>query len=69
MAYPDHVTSFDSDPMGHVKTIRTLFDRKRNHNHTFLTSNVHLGPTAAESFGPLRFAHRCASQNRKTTIH
>ena len=46
-AYLDDVIVFDSDPVAHVRTIRSLFERLRKHNLKFSPSKARLGVTDA----------------------
>ena len=51
VAYLDDVIVFDSDPVAHVRTIRSLFERLRNHNLKLSPSNARLGATDANFLG------------------
>ena len=46
-AYLDDVIVFDSDPVVHVRTIRSLFERLRKHNLKLSPSKARLGATDA----------------------
>ena len=50
-AYLHDVIVFDSDPTAHVKTMRTLFERLREHNLNFSPSKARLGATDADFLG------------------
>ena len=50
-AYLDDVIVFDSDPEAHVRTIRSLFERLRNHNLKLSPSKARLGVTDASFLG------------------
>ena len=50
-AYLDDVIVFDSDPITHVQTIRSLFKRLREHNLKLSPSKVRLGATDANLLG------------------
>ena len=50
-AYLDDVIVFDSDPIAHVQTIRSLFDRLRKHNLKLSLSKARLGATDANLLG------------------
>ena len=50
-AYLDHVIVFDSDPVAHVRTIRSLFKRLRNHNLKLSPLKARLGATDANFLG------------------
>ena len=50
-AYLHDVTVFDSDPIAHVQTIRSLFERLRKHNLKFSPSKARLGATDANFLG------------------
>ena len=50
-AYLDDVIVFDSDPSAHVKTIRVLFERLREHNVKLSPSKARLGATDADFVG------------------
>ena len=46
-AYLDNVTVFDSDPVAHARTIRSLFEGLRKHNLKLSPSKARLGATDA----------------------
>ena len=46
-AYLDDVIVFDSDPIAHVQTIRSLFERLREHNRKLSPSKARLDATDA----------------------
>ena len=50
-AYLDDVIVFDSDPVTHVRTIRSLFERLRKHNLKLSPSKARLGATDANFLG------------------
>ena len=50
-AYLDDVIVFDSDPVAHVPTIRSLFERLRMHNLKLSPSKARLGATDANFLG------------------
>ena len=50
-AYLDDVIVFDSDPVSHVRTIISLFERLRKHNLKLSPSKVRLGATDANFLG------------------
>ena len=50
-AYLDDIIVFDSDPIAHVQTIRSLFERLRKHNLTLSPSKARLGATDANFLG------------------
>ena len=50
-AYLDDVIVFDSDPIVHVQTIRSLFERLRKHNLKLFPSKARLGATDANFLG------------------
>ena len=50
-AYLDDVIVFHSDPIAHVQTIRSLFDRLRKHNLKLCPSKSRLGVTDANFLG------------------
>ena len=50
-AYLDDVIVFDSDPISHVQTIRSLFERLRKHNLKLSPLKVRLGATDANFQG------------------
>ena len=50
-AYLDDVIVFDSDPIAHVQTIRSLFERLREHNLKLSPSKARLGATDANFLG------------------
>ena len=50
-AYLDDVIVFDSDPVAHVRTIRSLFERLRKHNPKLSPSKARLGATDANGLG------------------
>ena len=50
-AYLDDVIVFDSDPITHVQTIRSLFERLREHNLKLSPSKARLGATDANFLG------------------
>ena len=50
-AYLDDVVVFDSDPVAHVRTIRSLFERFRKHNLKLSPSKARLGATDANFLG------------------
>ena len=50
-AYLDDVIVFDSDPIAHVQTIRSLFERLREHNLELSPSKARLGATDANFLG------------------
>ena len=50
-AYLDDVIVFDSDPVEHVRTIRSLFERLRKHNLNISPSKTRLGATDANVLG------------------
>ena len=50
-AYLDDVTVFNSDPIAHVQTIHSLFERLRKHNITLSPSKARLGATDANFLG------------------
>ena len=58
-AYLDDVIAFDSDPIAHVQTIRSLFERLRKHNLSF-------PPQRLELPGPLHFPGGCTAECRKS---
>ena len=47
----DDVIVFDSDPVAHVQTIRSLFERLRKHNLKLSPSKDRLGATGANLLG------------------
>ena len=47
----DDVIVFDFDPVAHVRTIRSLFERLRKHNLKLSPSKVRLGATDANVLG------------------
>ena len=47
----DDVIVFDSDPIAHVQTIRSLFERLRKHNLKFSPAKSRLGATDANFLG------------------
>ena len=51
VAYLDDAIVFDSDPVAHVRTIRSLFQRLRKHNLKFSPSKALLGATDANFLG------------------
>ena len=50
-AYLDDVIVFDSDPIAHVQTIRSLFERLRKHNLKLSPSKARLGDADANFLG------------------
>ena len=50
-AYPDDVIVFDSDLVAHVRTIRSLFGRRRKHNLKLSPAKARLGATDANFLG------------------
>ena len=50
-AYLDDVIVFDSNPVGHVQTIRSLFERLRKYNLKFSPSKSRLGATDENFLG------------------
>ena len=50
-AYLDDVNVFDSDPIAHVQTIRSPFERLREHNLKLSPSKARLGATDANFLG------------------
>ena len=50
-AYLDDVIVFDSDPVTHVRTIRSPFERLRKHNLKLSSSKARLGATDANFLG------------------
>ena len=50
-AYLDDAIVFDSDPIAHVQTIRSLFERLRKHNLKLSPSKARLGATDANFLG------------------
>ena len=50
-AYLNDVIVFASDPIAHVQTIRSLFERLRKHNIKISPSNARLGVTDANFLG------------------
>ena len=50
-AYLDDVIVFDSDPIAHVKTIRSLFERLRENDVKFSPSKARLGATNMNFLG------------------
>ena len=50
-AYLDDVIVFDSDPIAHVQTIRSLFERLREHTLKLFPSKARLGATDANFLG------------------
>ena len=50
-AFFDNVIVFDSDPVAHVRTIRSLFERLRNHNLKLSPSKARLGGIDANVLG------------------
>ena len=51
VAYLDDVIVLDSDPSTHLKTVRALFERLRNHNLKLSPSKARLGSTDADFLG------------------
>ena len=50
-AYLDDVIVFDSDPIAHIQTIRSLFERLQEHNLKLSPSKARLGATDAKFLG------------------
>ena len=50
-AYLDDVIVFDSDPVAHVRKIRSIFGRLRKHNIKLSLSKARLGATDANVLG------------------
>ena len=50
-AYLDDIIVFDSDPVAHVRTIRSFFERLRKHNLKLSLSKAQLGATDASFLG------------------
>ena len=50
-AYLTDVSVFDSDPIAHIQTIRSLFERLRKHNLKLSPSKARLGTTDASFLG------------------
>ena len=50
-AYLEDDIVFDSDPVAHVRTIRSLFERLRRHNLKIFPSKARLGATDANFLG------------------
>ena len=50
-AYSDDAIVFDSDPVAHVRTIRSLFERLRKHNIKLSPSKARLSATDANFLG------------------
>ena len=49
--YPDDVIVFDSDPIAHVQTTLSLFERLRKHNLKLSPFKARLGATDANFLG------------------
>ena len=50
-AYLDGVIVFDSDPVAHARTIRSLFERLQNHNFKLSPSKARWGATDVNFLG------------------
>ena len=62
-AYLDDVIVFASDPIAHIRTIRSLFERLREHNLKLSPSKARLGAT--ELPGPLHVPGGLTPERRK----
>ena len=67
-AYLDDVIVFDSDLVAHVQTIRSLFERLREHNLKVCPSKARLGATDASLLGH-SFLQQAYAQMRKKCRH